>query len=120
MLWKSVIASALCALSLSGCHDATALQCPTPQLQSSAGDLKESASDIQAYRDRFASGFSQNNIQEAIVSLRKKYPGAPKSAITNYLVAAYCPNASSQAVGVSDQRAKLASFESAVRAQIGN
>jgi hypothetical protein len=79
MLWKTVIASALCALTLSGCHDATALQCPTPQLQSSAGDLKESASDIQAYRDRFASGFSQNNIQEAAYGSMIVPSGPPMS-----------------------------------------
>ena len=118
MLRQALIASILGALSLAGCHAATAVQCPTPQLRSSRGDLKESAADIRSYQNRFVSGFSDNGISEAIASLRNKYPGASKAGIANYLVAADCPNAIEQAVGPSDQKARLASFERAVHAKL--
>ena len=120
MLRLAMIGSALCALTLAGCQRPASLECPAPQLQSARGDLKETADDIQAYQQRFAKGFSEDAISEAIASLRIKYPDAPKEAIENYLVAAYCPSVIDKAVGLNDQKAKLASFENAVHAVLGD
>lgn len=120
MLRQALIGSALCALTLTGCHRQTALECPVPQLHSARGDLKETDADIEAFRQRFAISYSQDAISEAIASLRMKYPDATKDAIENYLVAAYCPNATREDVGISDQKAKLASFETAVHAVLGD
>ena len=115
-----LIVSALCALTLTGCHHADELECPTPQLQSSDGDLKESADNIRAYQDRLSGDFSENAISEAVASLRLKYPDAKNDAIANYLVAAYCPIITKRETGISEQRAKLASFENAVHAVLGD
>ncbi len=120
MLRQTYIAFVLCVATLSGCSSSDDFECPAPQLQSSDGVLKETPDDIQAYRVRFANDFSENAISDAIASLRIKYPDAQNDAIANYLVAAYCPNVRGQAVGSSSQKAKLAAFENAVHAVLGD
>lgn len=120
MFRQALIGSALCVLTLAACHRETGLECPVPQLQSARGDLRETAADIQDYQQRFASGFSEDAISEAIASLRTKYSEAPNDAISNYLTSAYCVNVKKQDVGLSVQKAKLASFEKAVHAVLGD
>lgn len=107
-------------LSLAGCNAEKPLQCPTHQLSASTGDLHETEQDIEAYQARFAAGFSGNSVGEAVASLRTKYPGAADDAIGNYLVAAYCPVVVRSVDGAPDQKARLAAFENAVHAALGD
>lgn len=116
MRYQALLLCAACVGTLSACSKTDSLECPVPQLQSADGVLKETAADIRSYQDRFRDGFSQNEVDEAIASLRQKYPIVGTDAISNYLVAAYCPVAVEQEVGRDAQQEKLGQFENEISA----
>ena len=94
-----------------GCGIAQAVECPTPQsLDGSAPtplnpELKQKLSAPDVY----------GNASELLAAVKALYPTAPKLAIANYLIAAFCPivNATPD-IGEDLKKARVTSFANSV------
>jgi hypothetical protein len=111
MLRSKRLAQIACVTIGLGCGIAQAVECPTPQsLDGSAptpvsAELKQKLSAPDVY----------GNARELFAALQALYPKASKPAITNYLIAAFCPvvNATPD-IGEDLKKARVTSFANAV------
>lgn len=120
MLCRRLLLTVLPVLVLAGCNAGRPIECPVPQLQSGKDELHETITDIKSFQSRFEDGYSENELDTAILSLRRKYPDAGDDAIFNYLVVAYCPVARDSNDLPSIQKNRLRSFENALHAALGD
>ena len=114
---KSVILSFL-AMFGSGLSPASALECPSPQMVTQPGALKETARTI-AQRAQALAEHGQSAIPSMIYTLRRNFPKSTNAEITNYLITAYCPVLNKKAELSDGQRkVELEQFGNQVRANL--
>jgi len=117
---KPSIILVLALFGLAGCGTGPSLVCPQPQLHRGPGEITGAAANLKDIQARFKRSYSANDLNETIATLRRKFPDAGDDAIYNYLVAAYCPVAAQPGDSISVQRARLLTFENALRAVLGD
>lgn len=93
---------------------ALALECPVPHSKASAGVIKETPEQTEAYTSILAGGDTGNAVDTVIADIRHKYPDATKEEIINYLVTAYCPAVEAEGYGGAIATQKIREFSSLV------
>lgn len=90
---------------------ASALECPRPNLKSSADVIGETSVEIVQNSKILAEGGS-GAISTMVSQLRQRNPHRSNGAILNYLLTAYCPAVNRMSgVSESQKRAKLKAFK---------
>jgi hypothetical protein len=94
---------------------ASAFECPEPQAQGVPGIIPESPQEITGLGNLLRSGDLENRLEVTAQDLKRKYPKADKTELTNYMVTAYCPIVmADQDLSDSEKRERLDQFSSQV------
>jgi hypothetical protein len=93
----------------------SAFECPEPQAQGVPGVIPESPQEVTELGDLLGTGDLENRVEVTARDLRRKYPKADKTELTNYMVAAYCPIvAADQDLSDAEKRERLDQFSEQV------
>jgi hypothetical protein len=88
-----------------------AFECPQPQAQGVRGVIPESPQEITEFSDQLRAGDLEDRLQVIARDLKRKYPKADRTELTNFMVTAYCPViAADQGLSDSEKRERLDSF----------
>jgi hypothetical protein len=93
---------------------AAAFECPEPQAGTDAGDIQESQDEIDRLSELLRSGDLDNRLEVLARDLKKKHADADTTALTNFMVSAYCPVVAEDDSSDSEKDARLAEFEQQV------
>jgi hypothetical protein len=96
-------------------HPGSAFECPEPQAQSVPSVIPESPQAITELGDLLRSGDLENRLEVTARDLKRKYPKADKTELTNYMVTAYCRIvAADQGLSDFEKRERLDQFSKRV------
>ena len=94
---------------------AAAFECPEPQASTGTGVIQESQAEIDRLSAMLRGGDLDNRIEVIARDLRDKYASADKTALTNFMVGAYCPVVAEDAdLSDSEKDARLTAFSQQV------
>ena len=93
----------------------SAFECPEAQAQNVPGVIPESPQEIAELGALLRAGDLDNRLEVTARDLKRKYPKADKTELTNYMVAAYCPIvAADQDLSDAEKRERLDQFSEQV------
>jgi hypothetical protein len=93
---------------------AAAFECPEPQAGTDAGVIQESQDEIDRLSDLLRTGDLDNRLEVLARDLKKKHANADRTALTNFMVSAYCPVVAEEDLSDSEKDARLTAFEQQV------
>jgi len=93
---------------------ALAFECPEPQARTSAGVIQESQDEIDRLSDMLRTGDVDNRIEVLARDLRTRHANADKTALTDFMVSAYCPVVAEAGLSDSEKDARLTAFSQQV------
>jgi hypothetical protein len=80
-----------------------------------SGVIPESPQEVTEPGDLLGTGDLENRVEVTARDLKRKYPKADKTELTNYMVAAYCPIvAADQDLSDAEKRERLDQFSEQV------
>jgi hypothetical protein len=85
-----VLAGALAA-QIGLAEPGSAFECPEPEAQGARGVIPESPQEIGEFSALLGSSDLENRLEMIAHALKRKYPNADKTELTNFMIAAYCP-----------------------------
>ncbi len=89
----------------------SAFECPEPEAKGVRGVIPESPQEITELSDQLRAGDLENRLEVIARDLKRKYPKADRTELTNFMVAAYCPViAADQGISDSEKRERLDSY----------
>jgi hypothetical protein len=117
MVGKFNILSFLVMLA-AGSVPASALECPSPQMVTQPGALKETSKTV-AERSHVLAVQGESAIPAMIYILRQKFPKSTNAEIVDYLITAYCPALNDKTeLSETERKARLMRFGDQVRARL--
>lgn len=99
---------------------ADSFMCPETHAATTGSALKETPADLASATAALKGPERENAIRVLAGDLKKKYPGADKAEIVNYMLTAYCPLvAAEDGLGADEKKARMDRFSSQVYAILG-
>jgi hypothetical protein len=93
----------------------SAFECPEPQASGVAGVIPESPQEIAELSAMLRAGDLENRLELTAHELKRKYPKADRTELTNFVMTAYCPViAADQGLSDSEKREHLDRFSEQV------